>query len=71
MKLTKIHRILKFKQSDWVKKYIDFNTKERMNAANEFEKDFFKLIIDSVYRKTKENLRKRINLRFINNAEDF
>ena len=63
--------MLKFKQSDWVKKYIDFNTKERMNAANEFEKDFFKLIIDSVYRKTKENLRKRINLRFINNAEDF
>ena len=63
--------MLKFKQFDWVKKYIDFNTKERMNAANEFEKDFFKLIIDSVYRKTKENLRKRINWRFINNAEDF
>ena len=62
MKLTKIYRVLKFKRSDWVKKYIDFNTKERINAANEF---------DSVYRKTKENLRKRINVRFINNAEDF
>ena len=62
MKLTKIYRVPKFKQSDWVKKYIDFNTKERINAANEF---------DSVYRKTKENLRKRINVRFINNAEDF
>ena len=62
MKLTKIYRVLKFKQSDWMKKYIDFNTKERINAANEF---------DSVYRKTKENLRKRINVRFINNAEDF
>ena len=42
-----------------------------MNAANDFEKDFLKLMINSVYRKTMENLRKIINMRLLNNAEDF
>ena len=71
IKLTKIHRALQFKQSNWMKKHIDFNTKKRMSATNDFEKDFFKLMINSVYGKTMENLRKRINVRFVNNKKDF
>ena len=67
MKLTKICRVLKFKQSDWMKKHINFNTEKRTNAASSFEKYFFKLMINSVYGKTLEDLRKRINVRLVNN----
>ena len=45
MKLNKIHRVLKFKQFDRMNKYFDFNTEKRMNAAKDFETDFFKLMI--------------------------
>ena len=65
MKLTKIHRVLKFKQTDSIKKYIDFN------AINSFEKNFFKLMINSVHGKTMKNLRKRISTKVVNNEEDF
>ena len=64
MKLTKIHRVLKFKQTDSIKKYIDFN------AINSFEKNF-KLMINSVHGKTMKNLRKRISTKVVNNEEDF
>ena len=70
MKLIKIHRVLKFTQSDLMKKYVDFDIEKRNNATNDFEKDFFKLMINSVYGKTMENLRKRINVRFVNNKKD-
>ena len=58
-------------QSDWLKKYIDFNTEKKTNAANNFEKDFLKLMINRVYGKTMENLRKRINVRLAKQRNRF
>ena len=71
MKLTKIHRVLKLKQSDWMKKHIDFNAENSKNAASSFEKDFFKLMINGVYFKAMANLQKWIKARLINNEKDF
>ena len=62
--------MLKFKQSDWIKIYIDFNTEKRTNEKKK-KQNFFKLMIHSVYGKTMENLQKRTNIGLVNNEKDF
>ena len=71
MKLIKIHRVLKLKQSNWLKEYTEFNTKKRMEATDEFNKSFFKLLINCIYGKCMENVRKRISVKLINKNKDY
>ena len=65
MKITQVHRVISFKQSKWLEKYINFNTQKRNQAVNDFEKDFYKLLNNAFYGKTMENVRNRCKIEII------
>ena len=69
MRLTAVHRGISFYQSSWMEPYIRKNTELRKTAANSFEKDFFKLMNNSVFGKTIENIRKRQNIFIIDDRK--
>ena len=69
-RLTKVHRALHFDQSPWVEPYIPMNTELRKKAASSFEKDLYKLMNNSVFRKTMENLRKQVDVKLVRSHEE-
>ena len=70
MRLKTVHRVLEFDQEPWMEPYIRMNTEFRKQAKNDFETDFFKLMNNSVFAKTMENKRSRVDVRIVRKWED-
>ena len=67
-RIVKVHTVYKYKQSYWLAKYIKNNTEQRSKAKTDFEKHFYKLMNNSFYGKTIENIKKRLNLDLIDKS---
>ena len=69
IKVCKIHNIVSFKQACWMSKFLEFNTEQRSKANSDFEKDFWKLLSNSAFGKTIEQVRKRSNVKIVTSRE--
>ena len=69
IRIVKTQTVYKFKQSLWLEKYIKYNTEQRCKARTEFEKHFYKLMNNSIYEKTIEKIRKRLNIDLIDKSD--
>jgi hypothetical protein len=69
LKITKVHKVIEYKQEAWMKRYIDFNTSMRAAAKNDFEKDMFKLMNNSVFGKTMQNIRLQRDISIVGTYE--
>ena len=71
MRLIKIHKISRFKQSEWLKNTLILILLKKKKSVNSFDKDFLKLMNNSIFGKTMENLRKSISVKLVNNSKDY